>query len=153
METTESKISTLTITSSEFMNNSEIPRKYTCDGENISPPLGIGDLPNETISMVIIVDDPDAKIKTWTHWIMWNIKPTIRIKEDSHQGVEGLNDFKKNGYDGPCPPFESHRYFFKIYALDVILDLPAIATKEDLLEAMQGHILAAGEIMGFYKRD
>ena len=99
METTESKISTLTIGSSEFINESEIPTKYTCDGENINPPLSVGDLPKETISLAIIVDDPDAKTKTWTHWIMWNIKPTIRIKEESHQGVEGVNDFKKNRYE------------------------------------------------------
>ncbi len=153
MEKTEAKISTLKINSTEFKDHGAIPSKYTYDGQNINPSLGIENLPKEAVSIVIIMDDPDSKIKTWVHWIMWNIKPTITIKEGINQGIQGVNDFKQNRYDGPCPPSGSHRYFFKIYALDSFLDLAGNSSKEDLLEAMQGHIIAAGELVGVYKKE
>ena len=127
-----------------------IPRKYTCDGENVNPPLYVREVPKETKSLVLIVDDPDAPSGTWEHWNVWNIPPTKRIEENSIPGVEGINDFGKHAYGGPCPPSGTHRYFFKVYALDNMLSLQVHSRKKDIEEAMKDHVLAKGELVGVY---
>jgi len=142
----------LTITSPAFGNNKPIPSKYTCDGDNVNPTLNIEGTPEETKSLVLIVDDPDAPMGTWDHWIVWNIPPTNKIEENSVPGTEGLNDFRKHSYGGPCPPSGKHRYFFKVYALDTKLDLDPNSRKKDVEKAMKDHILAKGELVGLYSR-
>ena len=117
------------ISSPAFENNSKIPEKYTCDGENVNPPLKIEGVLKEAKSLVLIVDDPEAHMGTFLHWLVWNIPPeTDFIEENSlpKRAVQGKNDFGKENYGGPCPPFGTHRYFFKLYALDKILDLPQV---------------------------
>jgi Raf kinase inhibitor-like YbhB/YbcL family protein len=146
------KTEKLTITSPVFKNNEMIPRKYTCDGADVNPPLNIRGMPKRAESLVLIVDDPDAPMGTWDHWIVWNIPPEERIEENTVPGVEGLNDFRKHSYGGPCPPSGTHRYFFRVYALDAILDLKSNSRKRDVERAMRGHILAQGEIIGLYRR-
>jgi len=142
----------LAITSSVFKNKGVIPAKYTCDGENVNPPLSVEGVPEGTESLVLIVDDPDAPMGTWDHWVVWDIPPTKKIEENSVPGTEGLNDFGKHSYGGPCPPSDTHRYFFKVYALDTKLDLPSNSRKRNVEKAMEGHILAKGEIIGLYSR-
>jgi Raf kinase inhibitor-like YbhB/YbcL family protein len=142
----------LTITSSVFKNKGVIPAKYTCDGEDVNPPLIVEGVPEETESLVLIVDDPDAPMGTWDHWAVWDIPPSKKIEENSVPGTEGLNDFGKHSYGGPCPPSGTHRYFFKVYALDTKLDLPSNSRKRNVEKAMEGHILAKGEIIGLYSR-
>jgi len=143
----------LKVKSSVFRHNELIPRKYTCDGEDVNPPLTIEDIPEGTQSLALIIDDPDAPMGTWDHWVVWNIPPSSReIRENSVPGVEGINDFRKHSYGGPCPPGGTHRYFFKVYALDATLTLGANSRKKDLEKAMQGHILAKGELIGRYSR-
>jgi len=142
----------LRITSPVFENKGFIPQKYTCDGDNVSPPLKIGGIPEGTQSLVLIVDDPDAPRGTWDHWIVWNIPPVEKIEEDSVPGTEGLNDFNRRSYGGPSPPSGTHRYFFKVYALDTKLDLNPNSRKKNVESAMKGHILAKGEIVGLYRR-
>lgn len=142
----------LKITCTAFNNREYIPLKYTCDGDNINPSLEIEFIPEATKSLALIVDDPDAPIGTWVHWVVWNIPVTHHIKENDIQGIEGINDFQKNHYSGPCPPSGTHRYFFKIYALDVLLRLPATTKKIELEKAMSDHILGFGELIGLYKR-
>jgi len=142
----------LTITSSVFKNKDVIPAKYTCDGEDVNPPLSVESVPEETESLVLIVDDPDAPMGMWDHWVVWDIPPTTKIEENSVPGTEGLNDFGKYSYGGPCPPSGTHRYFFKVYALDKKLDLPSNSRKRNVEKAMEGHILAKGEIIGLYSR-
>jgi len=142
----------LRITSPVFENKGFIPQKYTCDGDNVSPPLKIGGIPEGTQSLVLIVDDPDAPRGTWDHWIVWNIPPVEKIEEDSVPGTEGLNDFNRHSYGGPSPPSGTHRYFFKVYALDTKLVLNPNSRKRDVERAMEGHILAKGEIVGLYRR-
>ena len=138
-----------------FATGQPVPIKYTCDGADINPSLQISDLPANTESIAIIVDDPDSPSGDWVHWVMWNISPAIAaIAENSVPAgaVVGVNDFGKNNYGGPCPHGGVHRYFFKVYALDKMLDLPASATKADLLAAMSGHILGDAQVMGVYQR-
>ncbi|MCW3975449.1 MAG: YbhB/YbcL family Raf kinase inhibitor-like protein [Candidatus Bathyarchaeota archaeon] len=142
----------LKIISSAFKNNERIPSKYTCDGIDVNPPLKFQNIPNGTKSLALIIDDPDAPMGTWVHWIVWNVNPTEEIDEDTVPGVEGINDFNKTSYGGPCPPSGIHRYFFKIYALKTKLDLNSNARKRDLEEAMKGKIIAKGEIVGLYGR-
>jgi len=142
----------LTVTSPGFENNNLIPSKYTCDGDDVNPPLIIEGIPEGTKSLVLIVDDPDAPMGTWDHWIVWNISPTSKIEENSVPGVEGLNDFRKHSYGGPCPPSGTHRYFFKVYALDTKLDLNSNSRKKNVEKAMKGHILAEGVLVGLYSR-
>jgi len=142
----------LTITCSAFENRGVIPAKYTCDGDDVNPPLSVDGIPEGTQSLVLIVDDPDAPMGTWDHWVVWNIPPVKKIEENSVPGTEGLNDFGRHSYGGPCPPSGTHRYFFKVYALDTKLDLDANSRKKNLERAMQGHILAKGEIIGLYSR-
>lgn len=151
-ETKEAGYSLLEITSSAFRNNQPIPAKYTCEGINVNPPLNIGGLNASAKSLAFIVDDPDAPRGTWVHWVMWNIPVAQGIKENDAPGIQGLNDFQKNQYNGPCPPSGRHRYFFKVYALDTTLDLPASTVKSQLEKAMAGHIIAYGELQGFYER-
>ncbi len=142
----------LTISSAAFENKQAIPKKYTCDGDDINPPLTINGTPPETKSLILIVEDPDAPSGLWIHWIVWNIPPTTTIKENSIPGTEGLNTAKNHSYGGPCPPSGTHRYFFKVYALDAKLELPENSTKKDVEKAMQGHVIAQGELMGVYSR-
>lgn len=141
-------IQSIKVFSSAFESNGTIPKKYTCSGENINPPLKLQGIPEEADSLVLILDDPDAPMKTFTHWIVWNIGPVAKIDEDSIPGIEGMNDFRKIGYGGPCPPSGTHRYFFRIYALDKQLELKEGATRKELENAMIGHIIAEGELMG-----
>jgi len=142
----------LVITSPAFENNGFIPSKYTCDGEDVNPAISIDGLPEGTLSLVLIIDDPDAPMGTWDHWIVWNIPPTKIIEENSVPGIEGLNDFRKHTYGGPCPPSGIHRYFFKVYALNTQLTLSSTSKKREVEKAMRGHILAQGELIGRYKR-
>jgi len=142
----------LTVTSPAFESNKLIPSKYTCDGDDVNPTLNIKGIPEETKSLVLIIDDPDAPMGTWDHWIVWNIPPTNKIEENSIPGSEGLNDFRKHSYGGPCPPSGTHRYFFKIYALDTKLNLDPNSRKKDVEKAMKDHILAKGELVGLYRR-
>lgn len=142
----------LIIASPAFENNKPIPRKYSCDGEDVNPPLSIEGVPEGTKSLVLIVDDPDAPMGTWDHWIVWNIQPTNRIGENTVPGVEGLNSFRKHSYGGPCPPSGTHRYFFKVYALDTKLSLNPDSKKRDVENAMKAHILASSELVGLYSR-
>lgn len=143
---------TINLSSDVLKENSFIPEKYTCDGENINPPLSIKNLPRNSKSLVLIVDDPDAPAGTWVHWVVWNIPVTGFIAENTIPGIEGVNDFKKNHYGGPCPPSGTHRYFFKIYALDTMLHLSGSVTKYKLEKAMQHHLLSQGELIGLYQR-
>jgi len=142
----------LTITSSVFENKGVIPAKYTCDGEDVNPPLSVDGVPDGTESLVLVVDDPDAPMGTWDHWVVWNILPVKKIEENSVPGTEGLNDFGKHSYGGPCPPSGTHQYFFKVYALDTKLDLPSNSRKRGVEKAMEGHIVAKGQILGLYSR-
>lgn len=142
----------LSISSDAFKDRGYIPAKYSCDGENINPPLSIGNIPKETKSLALIVDDPDAPIRTWVHWIVWNIPPAKKIKENEIAGDEGVNDFGNNSYGGPCPPSGTHNYIFKVYALDELLDLNPSATKIELEKAMAPHIIGFGKLVGLYKR-
>jgi Raf kinase inhibitor-like YbhB/YbcL family protein len=144
-----------------FEEGGNIPKEYTCDGANISPPLGWGDPPEQTKSFALLVEDPDAPGKTWVHWIIFNLPPEVRQLSDNipkqktlaGNQRQGTNDFGKIGYGGPCPPKGApHRYFFRLYALDKMLDLKPGATKSELLKAMEGHILAKAELMGRYQR-
>ncbi|MBD2665616.1 phospholipid-binding protein, PBP family [Richelia sinica FACHB-800] len=145
---------------SVFGANSQIPAKYTCDGADISPTLSWDEPPKETQSLALIVDDPDAPRHTFVHWVLYDIPPTVRqlpehitaTKTLPNGGVQGKNDFGKLGYGGPCPPSGTHRYFFKLYALDKNLGLPPGATKEQILQAMKGHVLATAELIGRYQR-
>ena len=143
------------ITSSAFKYNSKIPSKYTCDDKNINPPLEFSDIPKETKSLVLIVDDPDAPSKTWVHWIAYNIDPsTTKIEENSvpREALQGTTDFGKPGYGGPCPPSGTHRYFFKLYALDTILDAPNGLTKQQVLEKVKDYVIEEAELVGLYSR-
>jgi hypothetical protein len=140
----------LKIYSSAFEDGGMIPSKYTCDGADISPPLAWSGLPEGTKSIAIINDDPDAPMGTWVHWVIYNIPPTAqglaedikRVEKLPDGTLQGKNSWGRIGYGGPCPPGGTHRYFFKIYALDKMLNLKPGATKEELLTAMKGHILA-----------
>jgi len=142
------------ITSSAFQEGGNIPSKFSCDGANTSPPLQISGVPSEAKSVVLIVDDPDAPSGLFTHLAVWNISPqTSTIGEGSTpKGVQGTNDFGRSGYGGPCPPSGTHRYYFKIFALDRELDLPFGAKRSQLDAAMKGHVIAQGELMGRYSR-
>lgn len=143
----------LKVSSTAFEHEGMIPAKYTCDGNNINPPLDLEDIPEEAKCLVLIVEDPDAPHGTWVHWLMWNIPVTHHIKENEAHGTEGVNDFRQHHYGGPCPPSGTHRYFFKVYALDRILDLSPRTNKLQLEKAMSENILAFGELVGLYKRN
>lgn len=147
------------LTSSAFQHEGHIPRKYTCDGAGINPPLTIHGVPAGTQSLVLILDDPDVpkhirQDQMWDHWIVFNIPAnTSEISEGKEpQGVHGLGTGNTTNYYGPCPPDREHRYFFKLYALDCMLDLPAKSSKKQVEKAMEGHIRAKAELMGIYGR-
>jgi Raf kinase inhibitor-like YbhB/YbcL family protein len=148
------------ITSTAFKEGEMIPQKYTCDGQNISPPLKWESIPAQTKSLALIVDDPDAPAGIWVHWVIFNIPPTatglpenVPTKTSLADGsVQGKNDSREIGYDGPCPPGGTHRYYFKLYALDTMLKLSSGVTKPELLKAMEGHIVAQAQLMGRYSR-
>ncbi|WP_372523833.1 YbhB/YbcL family Raf kinase inhibitor-like protein [Sulfuricaulis sp.] len=154
----------LTITSSAFRHNADIPARYTCDDEDMSPPLSWTGVPAGAKSLVLIVDDPDAPDPkapkmTWVHWVLYNLPPgTTSLAEDADAEdlpkgtLEGINDWKRTGYGGPCPPVGRHRYFHKIYALDTMLPNQNHPTKAKLEKAMHGHILAQAELIGGYQR-
>jgi Raf kinase inhibitor-like YbhB/YbcL family protein len=149
------KMATLKITSPVFQDNGYIPRQYTCDGKDVNPPLVIESVTAGTKSLAIIVDDPDAPAGIWVHWVLWNIDPhTKDIKENvvPTGAIAGRNDFGRHQYGGPCPPSGTHRYFFKVYALDTMLSISPNSTKADLEKAMKKHILAQGQVVGLYKR-
>jgi len=148
------------ITSSSFKQGEMMPSKYTCDGNDISPPLKWSNVPGGTMTFVLISDDPDAPMGTWVHWVLFNIPSHVTSlpegvpsKENLDNGaIHGITDFGRIGYGGPCPPSGTHRYFFKIYALDNELALSPGASKKEVLKAMEGHIIAQGELMAKYKR-
>ncbi len=148
-------MSTLKISSLAFQHKGHIPSKYTCDGTDINPPLLVENVPAGAKSLAMIVDDPDAPRGTWVHWVVWNIAPDTRqINEHSvpSGATEGINDFRKRSYGGPCPPSGTHRYFFKLYALDESLRLDPGTDKVGLEKAMHGHILGQAELIGLYAR-
>lgn len=143
------------ISSPAFTHNGSIPAQYTCDGDDKSPPLRISGVPRGAKSLALIHDDPDAPMGTWVHWLLWNINPlTEEIEENGVPpgAIEGTTSWGNTGYGGPCPPSGTHRYFFKLYALDTILDLPSSADMAKLEEAMASHILAKSELIGLYSR-
>jgi Raf kinase inhibitor-like YbhB/YbcL family protein len=149
------------ISTPAFSHGDSIPKKFTCDGQDISPKLSWTNPPAGTHSLALIMDDPDAPAGTWVHWVLYDLPPDARdlaeglAKQEQLPGGsrQGRNDFRKVGYGGPCPPpGKPHRYFFKLYALDAKLNLKASATKADLERTMQGHILAQAELMGRYGR-
>jgi Raf kinase inhibitor-like YbhB/YbcL family protein len=148
------------LTSSAFAAGGMIPKKYTCDGQDASPPLSWTDVPGGAKSLALIADDPDAPRGTWVHWVAWNIPASsgaldedVPKRDSIPNGMhQGTTDFKKIGYGGPCPPSGIHRYFFKLYAVDIALSLPSTTTKKDLEKAMQGHVLKQAELMGKYSR-
>ena len=142
----------LKLISTVFSQNGHILPVYTCEGKNINPPLKVENIPDRTKTLALIVEDPDAPGGVFDHWIMWNISPNEAIAEGSNPGTSGTNSFGKTGYGGPCPPSGEHRYFFRVFALDDELDLEAGSTKEELLDAMKGHILATTELMGVYQK-
>jgi Raf kinase inhibitor-like YbhB/YbcL family protein len=151
---------TMEITSTAFANEEMIPRRYTCDGEDISPPLSWRGVPPGAESLALIADDPDAPRKTWVHWVAYNLpaangglpENVPPEKTIVGGGRQGTSDFGRVGYGGPCPPSGIHRYYFKLYALDAELGLAPGATKEELLQAMAGHVLAEAQILGRYRR-
>lgn len=142
------------ISSPVFENEGTIPSKYTCDGDNINPPLKIAEVPEIAKSLVLIVDDPDAPAGTWIHWTVWNMPPETReIKEGSKPaGIEGITSFGRTGYGGPCPPSGVHRYFFKLYALDTQIELSPTAKIDELIATIKDHIIDQAQIMGKYSR-
>ena len=143
----------LIVKSPAFENNKSIPKKYSCDGDEVNPALTVEGIPAAAKTLALVIDDPDAPRGTFDHWVVYNIPPTTKIGENSVPGTEGVNSASQHGYIGMCPPSGTHRYFFKVYALDIKLDLkPENTHKKDLEKAMQGHILAKGELMGLYNR-
>jgi len=158
--TAASDVATIRVMSSAFGEGGPIPQRYTCDGEEISPPLSWESVPEGTQSIVLIADDPDAPRGTFVHWVLYDLPADAReLPEDmprdkilSNGARQGISDGGDFGYMGPCPPSGTHRYFFKVYAIDTRVDLPPGKHKADLLKAMEGHILAQGQTMGTYRR-
>ena len=156
--TSESAGAIMKITSAAFSEGGNIPRQYTCDGANVSPPLAWTGLPNGTQSLALIADDPDAPSGTWIHWVVFNVPAQSTgwaegVPAAGPDGmIQGISSFQKPGYGGPCPPSGTHRYYFKLYALDTLLSLQPHATARDLQSAMAGHILAEAQLMGRYRR-
>ncbi|MBN2105185.1 YbhB/YbcL family Raf kinase inhibitor-like protein [bacterium] len=138
--------------SAAFQQNQMIPKKYTCQGQDINPPLQIQDIPDQTKSLALIVDDPDAPNGDFVHWVVYNIPVIEVIPENATPGKAGMNDFGKQDYGGPCPPIGTHRYFFRLYALNEKLTAEEGADRDTLLKRMEGHILDQAELMGFYMK-
>lgn len=153
-------MATITVTSTAFKQGELIPGRFTCDGENVSPPLAWSGVPDGAVALAVMVDDPDAPRGIWTHWILYNLPPNtteltegIPKKEELPNGArQGTNDSKHTGYDGPCPPSGTHRYFFHVYALDQKLAPVKGMMRQQFLEAIKGHVLVEGELMGRYAR-
>lgn len=144
---------TMQLTSSAFENEADIPARFTCDGEDLSPPLALEGIPEGAASLVLIMDDPDAPGGTWDHWVAFDIPVATNIPEAvGAVGTGGENSWGRTDYGGPCPPSGRHRYFFTIYALDTTLDLPEASSKRAVLEAMEGSVLAEATLMGRYSR-
>lgn len=144
------------VSSPNFSDRGDIPKKYTCDGENINPNLVIENIPTEAKSLVLIMDDPDAPSGTFNHWLVWNIDPTINeIGENiiPRDAIVGLNSWNKNKYMGPCPPSGTHRYFFKIFALNIKLQVPETYNKKEIEQAIENHIIDKAELIGLYTRE
>jgi Raf kinase inhibitor-like YbhB/YbcL family protein len=154
------RMDTIVMTSTAFKDKAPIPSAHTCDGADVSPPLTWSSIPAAGKSIVLIVDDPDAPMGTWVHWVVYDLPPSLVSLEENIPktdtvpggGKQGRNDFKRVGYNGPCPPGGTHRYFFKIYALDTMLNLPSGKTKQEVEKAMKGHIVGKGELVGTYKK-
>lgn len=144
------------LSSPAFENNNLIPSKYSCDGHNVNPPLNISNTPTETKSLALIIDDPDAAVGTWTHWLIWNISPdTTSIETNSvpKQAIQGKNSWGRNEYSGPCPPSNTHNYVFKLYALDIILNIEANSTVKEFEVAIKNHVLGSDQLIGPYQRN
>jgi Raf kinase inhibitor-like YbhB/YbcL family protein len=139
--------------SPEFKDSQFIPAKFSCEGKDVNPALVIENIPQAAKSLALIVDDPDAPMGTWVHWVVFDISPVSGIEENSIPGKQGTNSSGGKNYHGPCPPSGVHRYFFKIYALDMVLNLKEGVGKEQLEKAMQGHILANAQLLGLYKKN
>jgi len=148
------KENTMNISSPAFEENTLMPRKYSCQGDDINPPLKIRDVPAGTKSLALIVDDPDAPMGVWDHWLLWNIPVISEIAENSvpKDAVQGVNGFGDIRYGGPCPPSGTHRYFFRLYALDTVLVIQEGATRYSLESAMQNHVLAKTQLIGLYRK-
>lgn len=148
------EVSYMKLSSSAFVDKGAIPKEFTCDDEDLSPPLVISDVPKNAKSLALIMDDPDAPIGTFVHWVVWNIPPETReIRKGTEPvGIQGRTDFGKNGYGGPCPPSGTHRYFFKLYALDTILNLKQGSTKKELENTMNKYIIEDTQLVGNYRR-
>lgn len=146
----------LSLESTTLIHNASIPKQYTCNGENISPALQWHGTPAGTQSYVLIVDDPDAPAGTWVHWLLFNIPATLTRLDEATKtpagAISGKNSWDQQGYGGPCPPSGTHRYFFKLYALDSKLTVNSSVNKQDILNAMQNHILDSSELIGLYKQ-
>jgi Raf kinase inhibitor-like YbhB/YbcL family protein len=143
------------LTSTAFEQNQPIPARYTCDGVNYNPPFTFSQVPQEAHSLVLVVEDPDAPRKVFTHWLVYNIPPStqqIREHEVPPQSRQGMTDFGTRGYGGPCPPSGTHRYVFQLFAIDITLALPEGTRKEEVLANMQGHVIARAELVGTYRR-
>jgi Raf kinase inhibitor-like YbhB/YbcL family protein len=146
---------TMNLSSPDFGEGEDIPERYTCEGKDVSPTLKIGGVPKEAKGLVLIVDDPDAPGGNFTHWLLWNIGPDqaeILTNSLPHHAVQGMNDFGKSKYSGPCPPSGTHRYYFRLYALDTTLTLPASTKRKVIDSAIKGHIIAEATLMGRYAR-
>ena len=144
----------LIISSTAFADGQKIPVKYSCDGDDINPPLRVENIPAQAQTLALILEDPDAPRGTFIHWVCWNLPPAAVIDENSQPGIQGTNSADKTGYKGPCPPKgKPHHYNFKVFALDKKLDLEGSATHEELEKAMEGHIIAKGELQGLYSTD
>jgi len=148
------EVGNMKLTSPAFENGKEIPAEYTCDGDNVNPELGIADIPSDAKSLALIMDDPDAPAGIFDHWVVFNIPAVSKISKNSvpEGALQGKNSFGKNNYGGPCPPSGTHRYVFKLYALDIELNLDENADKKAIEKAMQGHILAQTQLIGIYSR-
>lgn len=145
----------LRISSPDFANGAAIPARFTCGGENVSPTLAIAGVPPAARSLVLIVDDPDAPSGVFTHWVVWNIPPQTKVLpsgKTAGNAIEGTNDFGKGGYSGPCPPSGTHRYFFRLSALDISLNVPPGAARGDIDTAIKGHVIGAAAWMGRYSK-
>ncbi len=144
----------ISLTSPAFKHKCPIPAKYTTDGANINPPLIFDKIPDQTQSLVLLMEDPNAPVDTWVHWLVWNIDPSTRfVKENSLPGTEGLNAFRLHRYHGPCIAPETRYFFFKVFALDTRLELGQSSTKYEVMRAMKDHVIGYGELVGTYKQN